>query len=266
MKPVLTRSVVAASLLTIALIASGCGKSTSSTGPDAATAQSDADDVASQSVLVLDQIGLDLEGAVAGVDTGPVESLGPAPISALWDSTFTRDGITIEASRNFYDAQDNPLPRFGPTAVRLVWTSRVYGTVETQRDTAIVGHSASMEFRGIQPADTAAVISGTALDTLANRFRSLDGTRTRHFYWNSALTIADVVMHKSAGQNNWPLSGTVTFTVQADRLRSNDRGDVEAHLTATVVVTFNGTKRPAVVVNRRYYYHWNMQTGELTRA
>ena len=72
---------------------------------------------------------------------------------------------------------------------------------------------------------------------------------------------------KNAGPTNgWPLSGTVTYVVSADRLRSNNRADVEAHFDATVVVTFDGTSQPLIVVNGAWRYRWNMVTGAITRA
>ncbi len=49
-------------------------------------------------------------------------------------------------------------------------------------------------------------------------------------------------------------------------LRSNDRADVEAHLNATVVVTFNGTSQPEIVVNGVWHYRWNPGTGIVTRV
>jgi hypothetical protein len=266
MKPRLYRSVLAASLLAIALVAGGCGKSTSPTNPGGGLDQASADDIALQTGFALNQLDLDVEGGISSIaPTAPVR-LRPVPLRALWDTTVTVGGLTIQVTRDFYDAQDQVLPGYGPDAVKLIWTSRIYGSIQTARDTATVGHSASVEFVGIQPADTAITINGAAFDTLLNVFRSYDGTRTRYFYWESALTITNVVMLRNEDQDNWPLSGTAALAVQADRLRSNDRGDVEKHLTATVVVTFNGANQPLVVVNGAYRYRWNMDTGALVRA
>ena len=54
--------------------------------------------------------------------------------------------------------------------------------------------------------------------------------------------------------------------VSADRLRSTSRADVEVHIDATVVVTFNGTSQPEIVVNGTWRYRWNMVTGVVIRA
>jgi hypothetical protein len=185
------------------------------------------------------------------------------PAWALWDTTVTEGGLTYTISENFYDAQNQLLTGYGPDAVKLVWTSAVTGAIETLRDTATVAHHAVLQLTGIQPADTAVTFQGTALDTLRNTFRSYDGTRTRYFLWKSGLTGTNIVWGKG---HPWPWSGTLTYVVRADRMRSNEGVDVEAHLSATVVVTFNGTSQPDVVVDGTWHYKWNMDTGEVVRA
>jgi hypothetical protein len=255
--------VLAASLLAIALAAGGCGKSTSSTNPGGGLDQASADDIAMQTGFALNQLSMDVEGGIASLGGTAPARLRPAPLHALWDTTVTIGGLTIEVTSNFYDVQDQVLPGYGPDAVKLLWTSRIYGSIQTERDTLTVGHSASVQFVGIQPADTAITIQGAAFDTLQNVFRSYDGTRTRYFYWRSSLTGVDIIRGKT---HEWPWSGTLTFVVRADRLRSNNRGDVEAHLNATVVVTFNGTDHPDVVINGTWHYKWDMQNGTMVRA
>jgi hypothetical protein len=40
-------------------------------------------------------------------------------------------------------------------------------------------------------------------------------------------------------------------------------GDVEKHLSAIVVITFNGTEYPDVVINGVYHFKWDMQHGTM---
>ncbi len=190
-----------------------------------------------------------------------------SPARAVWDTSFTWNGITYEASRTFYDALDNELPGYGPLAVRMRWTSRAYGTYQGPRDTASVGHAATLDLRGLQAGQDTVRLDGVCRDTLQNTFRSLDGLRVRYFFWTSGMTVEAVRILKSTlSAGGWPISGTVTYLVSADRLRSRDQTDVEVRFEATVVVTFNGTSEPEIVVNGTYRYRWNMQTGQVTRA
>src|SRR5438105_7528760 len=152
-------------------LAGGCGKGTSSTGPGTAITQDAADDLALNSVAALNTVGGDVQAGVS-VSAGAAPQQGAAHLTAaFWDTTFTRNGVTYEASRTFYDALGNPLPGFGPTAAKLVWTSQASGTWEGARDTATVGHNASLQITGnhlLAIADTF-LVNGASDDTLLNR-------------------------------------------------------------------------------------------------
>lgn len=252
-------------LLALPLIA-GCGNKV--TAPSSGMTSTTADDIAVQTVASLGIMGGDVQFAVSTTPPASAARTRRArPALALWDTTFVYGGITYEATRDFYDELDNLLPSYGPTAVRLHWTSRAYGTYEGPRDTASVGHTGVLDVRGIQAGQDTVQFDGACHDTLLSTFRSLDGTRTRYFLWISSSTLDRVRHLKSTlGSVSAPLSGTATFTVSADRLRSNDRADVEAHFDAHVVVLFNGTMQPVIVVDGAFTYHWNMVTGMITRG
>jgi hypothetical protein len=256
------RGVPVMALLAIALIAGGCGTSAKSpTGPTTTDlTQSEANDVAVQTTFALDQVGLDVEGAASGLLLAPGLRQGALPLRSARAATLGSDGLNAEFLRSFYDAEDNVLAEFGPTAVRMNWKSHIWGTVESLRDTATIQHHSDFDFTGIQLLDTALVINGACADTLLNTFRSLDSLVTRHGYWRSRLTAAGIAMRKYDGL---PLSGTLTYVVRADVLRSSDQGDVEKHLSAIVVITFNGTLLPDVVINGVHHYKWDMQHGAM---
>lgn len=262
----MTRSFRPATLLLLLLpLVAGCGSKV--TAPGGMTSQT-ADDIAIQTATGLTLVGTDVQVAIGTTpQSSPARAREVLPARAAWDTTFAWDGITYEASRTFYDALDNELPGYGPLATRMRWTSRAYGTYEGPRDTATVGHDALLDFRGIEFARDTVRIDGIGRDTLENRFRSLDGLRVRYFYWESSTQVAAVRLLKSTmSSGGWPISGTITYVISADRLRSSSRTDVEAHLDATVVVTFNGTYLPEIVVDGTYRYRWNMVTGAVTRA
>jgi hypothetical protein len=262
MSTILRRGVPVMALLAIALIAGGCGTSAKSpTGPTTTDlTQGEANDVALQASFALDQVGLDVQGAAGGLPLAPGLRQGALPMHAAEDTSITFGGITAQFSRNFYDAGGNLLTGFGPDAVRMNWRSHIWGTVEALRDTATVQHHSDFDFTGIQLADTALVIDGACADTMLNTFHSLDSLAVRHGYWRSRLTAAAIAMRKSDGR---PLSGTLTYAARVDVLRSRAQGDVEKHLSVVVVITFNGTQLPDVLVNGTYHYKWDMQHGTM---
>ena len=61
------------------------------------------------------------------------------------------------------------------------------------------------------------------------------------------------------------VSGTATWVMHVDRLRSGDRGDISSTFDAVVVVTFNGTRNPDVTVNGSFHYTIDLATGAVTR-
>ena len=255
------RGLLAAALLVLALFAGGCGGSTSLTGPVTSDlTQSEANDLALQTSFALDQIGLDVTGAGSGLLVGSALRQGVAPLRTAWDTTIVFGGISVEVSREFYDAQNGLLAGYGPAAVRMNWRSHIWGAIESPRDTATIQHHSDLDFTGIGWEDTALVINGTCADTLLNRFHSLDSLLTRYGYWRSTLRAAAVALRKADGM---PLSGRLTYVVQVDELRSGEQGDVEKHLSAVIVITFNGTQYPDVAVNGVHHFQWDMQHGTM---
>jgi len=256
------RACAVLALLALPLIA-GCGNKV--TAPPAGMSATTADDIAVQAVASLGVVGGDVQFAISTTPPTLAAARPARPARALSETTFVSNGITFHASRTFYDANDTELPGYGPTAVRLHWTSTANGTWEGPRDTAEVSHDAAIDVRGIDAGNDFLTFDGASDDTLQNRFRSLDGTRIRYFLWISSCNLSAVKILKTT-TTGWPISGTITFTVSADRLRSNNRTDVEAHFDATVVVTFNGTSQATVVVSGAYVYYWNLLTGTIARA
>jgi hypothetical protein len=261
MKTVFARSLSGFTLLALALVAGGCGTSKNPASPvPSELTQSEANDVALQTSFALDQIGLDVEGGGSSIFSGPALRQGATPMHTAWDTTVTFGGMTVEVSRNFFDAGNDLLAGYGLTAVRMNWKSHIWGTVESPRDTATIQHHSDLDFTGIQWADTAFTLAGTCADTLLNRFRSLDGLVTSYGYWRSTLIAAAIAVRKADGL---PLSGTLTYVVKVDKLRSGALGDVEKHLSATVVITFNGTRLPDVVINGVHRFQWDMLRGTM---
>jgi hypothetical protein len=254
-----------AAVLGFALLVSvaGCG-SDNPAAPGGSVSHEEADDVATQSLLSVNLFGDELGAAVGSTSSAPLTRMS----QTAWDTTFTTPaGLTYEASRTFYDAADNLLPDYGPTAVRMNWVSHASGFVATLRDSATVGHALVLDVRGIQPTTDTLRFDGVSTDTLLNRFRSLDGTRTRFYFWRSALTLADIRFLKSQIQAGTPRpTGVATMAIAVDRLRSYDRFDVASHFEVTAVFTFDGTDLAGILVDGRYAYRWNLVTGVVTRV
>jgi hypothetical protein len=257
------RTVLVALASVLSLVAAGCG-SDDGVSPTALT-QSAADDIALQ-------IGQSMAAGNGGtmaeinVAAGSVPSAPAGSFEAAAETSFTIGAITYTFTRAFYDQGGAELPGYGPTAVRLAATSRATGVIEHTLFEATVGHAGVLDVTGIQPEADTLELNGGSHDTLQTQFQSMDGARTRYFYWRGDLDYEDVHLLKDRSVNPWPLDGTAVWMVSADRLRSNQVTDVEAHLEVTVIVTFNGTADPEILVNGRFRYRINLQSGAATRV
>ena len=252
---------------TLWIVAAGCGKDAASPPAPMSLSQGEADDLAVRAVISLQMIGGDLEPALGGQPISVVGEPRVRPARASFDTTYTYQGLTYEANRTCYDADELALPGYGPTAARIHWTSHAYGTTMSDRDTSDVSRTAVLDVRGINSGQDTLRFDGGNADTLLTRFRSFDMQSMRYYYWVSGLTMSDVRVLKSTLQAGFqPRSGTLTLVASVDRLRSYNRSDIASHVNVTIVVTFNGTSQADVEVDGRYRYHWDIDTGAVVRA
>ena len=189
-----------------------------------------------------------------------------AAIAASAETTFSAGAITYTVTRTFYDADGNPLSDYGPSATRLRLTARATGSISTQQWSASVGRKGILDVTGIQAGEDTLQFDGAGNDTLQCHFMSYDGNRERYLYALGGRSLEAVRLLKNRDLNPYPLSGKARWAWAVDRLRSNNREDVEMHYTALVVVTFNGTADPEIVVDGTYHYHVNLNSGAITRV
>lgn len=200
-----------------------------------------------------------------GEGLAPREPALHATVSAA-ETTFSMGAITYTVTRTFYDADGNPLSGYGPSATKLRITATANGSISTAQWDASVGRAGILDVTGIESAEDTLQFDGAGNDTVQCHFLSYDGTRERYFYALGGRSLEAVRLLKDRNANPYPLSGKARWAWAVDRLRSNNREDVEVHLTALVVVTFNGTANPEITVDGTYHYHVNLDTGAVTRV
>lgn len=250
-------------LLTMLLLASGCGDE-SSTNPQLDEREA-ADDLATQAAAAAATatggFGFEMEATSAAFRSNIAKGTPP---SVAADTTITLGNLTFTFHSTFYDAQNDPLPGYSPLAVRLEVATRATGSISTLRYAATLGRTASHEVQGIHVLADTLEFDGAAQDTAQCEFHSLVGDRQRYFFARGSRTVQDVRLLKDRFVNPWPLSGRVTWVLVTDRLRSNNRRDVEFQIDGVAVLTFDGTQTPELLVNGTFRYRVNLLTGELT--
>jgi len=270
MKPHWHRAPLILAAFAMAVFWTGC----SSDNPVKATGftQTDADDIASQAGQAMKAGALTTmsgaDGASGGVSGSPAASFNPGRLAAgiaAAETTFTNGGITYTLGVTFFDANGNELPGYGPLAHRMLVTTRATGDIATQQFTASLGHAGSLDVTGIEATEDSLTFQGACNDSVDASFQSLDGQRTRTFHWLSSAILANVKALKDRQVNPYPLSGTATFIVHAERFASNQSLEVDRVWDATVVVVFNGTANPELTVNGSFHYTVNLNTGVVAR-
>jgi hypothetical protein len=258
-------------VLALAALLAGCGKTP--TTPISSAAQSNADDVAQQIGVSMAQDNGGMvstygatQAPAGGVSVRPVRTAEPT--TAASDTTFSIGGITFTFTRLYLNELHNGMPTFDPVLTwGVVETSRATGSITLPQFSAAIGRAGTLNLWNVSVvAPDTLTANGTADDTTQCSFVSAFTGAQRYFYSVASGVMSDVRTLKPITTDSYPSSGTVTWTVAADRLRSNDRVDVESHFDALVVVSFNGTRYPDVTVNGIFRYRIDLKTGAVQRA
>lgn len=252
--------------LALALAVAGCSDDKSSpTSPAPTLSQNDADDLVQQ--VAANTVATNFGTFVETDQLPPGAALRmrrAMPAAAQWDTAFSTGPLNFEFTVLLYDTLGNQMTRFKPdTTWRLVETSRITGSVALANYLSSMEHNGTLTLTGMRAQDDTATFNGTALDTAYSVFQSSIRSVTRYFHISTTRTIANVRVPKAADAD--PTSGTITWVVTAQRLRSSSRGDVEATLNATIVLTFNGTPFPTITVTGGWRYRLDLDTGAITR-
>jgi len=274
-KSTLRGTVLAALVLVVAGCSGGGGDPPTSPGGSSLT-QNDADDLAVQAVIAMGPWGTMIE-ASSGVSSP--SSLPTSPrtsgfrldsamggIPTWYDTTLIVGNLTITLSRRYYDlfgdSQDAP----SSTTDSVFATSRVAGSVSDARFDATYGQTGWIGIGGINPALPTLHIDGQSSDTLTTHFSALYQDLERFCESRASTTLNDVAWVKPNGSPTYPASGTATIALAWTRFTDGSHGTIEKSANATIVITFNGTATPNVVVNGTWHYQWNLDTGEVVRA
>jgi len=271
----ITRHVTLTALAAALLALAGCGGSSPTAVNTAVATQADADDVAMQAAIAFANVSVEADAGLSGARTAPLAAAfrGPnAPtsqgggfVAQSADTTFQRGDVTFEIHRAFFDLTHAPQAAPDASTDSVVVTTRAFGTDSTSsaQYRVTVGHAGEMGVGGVNPVHSVLNFDGAWADTLASHFTSLSGLTTVDCYARTHGVGAGI---HAAKTSPYPDSGTITWSVYAQRLRNGERGSVEKTLQATVVVTFNGTRYPTVTVNGTWSYTYDMDGHVLARA
>ena len=264
-------------LLLIAVLAlAGCSSNDTPVSPNLVSTQVDADDMAFQAMIAFDDVSTVVDGAgLNGAQAAPLSARtgrfapqsGGGTLAVLSDTTFQRGDVTFQLSRRWFNFLHVEQSVPDGTTDSLVVTSRAFGTDSTSsvRYRVTVGHAGQLRAGGLNVLRPMATLQGAWADTLDSRFTALQEAVTRTFYAR-VLTAANGITIQKSGGTGYPATGTIVWTIHAERTREGNRADVEKTLDAVVTLTFNGTRYPVVTVNGTWSYTLDLDTGLISRT
>lgn len=254
-----------ATLAAAVALSAGCGAALKSTAPDVTPLD------ATQAYDVAQQVALSMVNASdAPVTVSAVQAWARVarPPKSLaqptgMDTTIVGENYVWQVSANLYDADGNEQQEFDPlTSYRLRVASWVHGTWSDQQFSATIGSRGLLDMRGLSDGYEAITTSGSRSDSLDCSFVSDSTSRTYRSVCTG--TLGNVVRSKPLAQNPYPLSGTVRWLAQIDRLATQGTGSAEVHWTASALVTFNGTRYVPLVINGVHEFVLDLETGAVT--
>lgn len=247
----------------------GCGSALKTAAPtqDLTTLDAtEAQDVAQQ-VAVGMVTGMDVPVNLSTVTPWARSARTPkfvAQPTAL-DTTIVGDGVIWQVSAHLYDALGNEQDTYDPlTSYRMTVASWVHGDWADGAVSASVGSRSLLEMRGLGVADVFVDTDGSRSDTVSCSF--VTDSLGRHYRSVCAGTLRNVIREKPFAQNPYPTSGTVTWSVQVDKLATQGSATAEEHWNASAVVTFNGSRYVPLVVNGMWSFTLDLETGVVVPA
>lgn len=164
----------------------------------------------------------------------------------------TERGLELVRKYQFRDASSTPTQNYDPsTTASIVFVRTADGSLSGTTEDGVAWTkgthlSATRTVTGLAGAETQRVWNGTG--TSADTATYTGATATRHYAASTSHTTTDVVVKLPRSTNPWPLSGTVTRTVNA-KLTVDGARDASRTISRTAVVTFNGTSTVPITVN-----------------
>ncbi|MEJ2538859.1 MAG: hypothetical protein P8188_02545 [Gemmatimonadota bacterium] len=164
--------------------------------------------------------------------------------------TAVSSELVRSRSVEFFDAEGTEQNAYDPLATASIHTVlELEGEVERMGLSMAIARSRDMWVTGLEGEETTRTWNGSGADT-RYRTRVSDEAGTRAYSMAGTLTIEDVVRGVPRAEFPWPLSGTVTRTLQVEVL-GGPQGN--RSVSRTVVVTFNGQQVVTLTVDGEEY-------------
>jgi len=250
-------------LAAAALLLAGCGKDSTNKPRVDPFGQTDADDIAQQL------------GASMGTDPGGwlfeiTRSMEQR--AAMGDTAVTavKGGMTHMISYAYTDSVNNPYDTWNLLVSDVDGFDHAEGTITAAGTAGTFHHWGDFLATGAHSDTT--FFRTLSLDTTLCAIQSFFRGDSAHWKITTFYDYDEVKMFHDNVAQPWPISGLVSWLIEAHQLNSMDPNDINRTLLVEATLTFNGTNMvPATVFEyeddpRTHYHYWfDLQTGLVQR-
>jgi hypothetical protein len=196
-----------------------------------------------------DDAGLIADAALVAAD-GMFQDLAHMQSPTVWGGIGSGPqpvGIEIQGSKNFSRTVTFvPGPDYDPiNTTEILIVSDLEREVTHTFWSAEIERHREMEISGLYGPETTRIWNGTASGEVF-KSRHPEGGAVRTYDMESTAVITQVVRGVPRAENPWPLSGTITRTIEVTRTKE---GEEPVQKNITVTITFNGTQFVKMLVD-----------------
>ncbi len=161
-------------------------------------------------------------------------------------TSAARDGLTATRTCVYKDAAGNVQAAYDSlTTASVSVNATVKGTVTRGPMTMTIDRTSDFTVSGLAGRETSATWNGGGRGTVS-RVRSAEDGTTREYNMTYTVQRTNVVIPVPRTADSWPISGTVTKSFTVTIVGGPNDGKTT---TRNVVITFNGTSKPAATIN-----------------
>ena len=164
---------------------------------------------------------------------------GPAAAAPAGPKSPRRNATFYDADGNVMEAYDSLL------TASLSWSSSHERQMSRGAMSGSMAHEREMKVSGLLGIESERIHNGSGQDA-RQRLRVDDENGDRSYSMQSDVRIEGVVRPVDRDAQPWPLSGSITRTVQID-IVNGPEGDVSRNVVS--VLTFDGSQFPTMLVN-----------------
>lgn len=157
--------------------------------------------------------------------------------------------VTIDSTWTFSDCNGNHQEAYDSSETESIeLVSDASGNFTSPKMTKTFTRNADIKVTGLCGNNKDFTVNGKAWSDSQMTFFTTKVDAIRYYSVETSTDITNVII----STNSWfllPLSGSITIVMTIEKANDSEFKDIISHVVKTVVITFNGTTKPEIVIN-----------------